>query len=690
MRNAETEIGLRMEKGMLKGPVKILLVEDNVDQREMTLRAFRKKDPGLQIIPVETGPGCLEALAQDRFDVIILDYSLPMMNGIDVLTEIQEGGYAVPVIMVTGQGDEKIAVEAMKRGAYDYIIKSHDYHQNLPPIALKVIDQHRLKRHLEKSAQRAHRLYEISLSLATERKIRALSTALVEGAKELMDAEGALLFLVDAGEGQILQTDLAGVEFEGGIPQGPVSKTGLFGVAYHEKRVLSVDDPGAHPLSAATPGLSVPLRQLLSVPLIREDRILGVLNLINKTEAWGFTSEDQDFLSTLCINAAVAIDNARFLEEVEKRAVTDSLTGLYNHREFQKRLHEEVERASRYRKEFSLIMLDIDHFKSFNDTHGHPVGDAILKEIVKVIQRCVRNVDFPARYGGEEFSIILPETIGIHAAKVAERIRQAIDDNLFTTTTGHRVHLSVSIGVSSFPEDGGRREDLILAADQALYFAKRDGRNRVCRYRDTLKAMIEKDQNKITELLRSPELKTVRDLAAIIDAKTPYTRGHSEGVIEYAVLLAEALHLNAEEKQSLQVASLLHNIGIVSIPETILNKPGPLSAEERKIIQAHPGLAEMLIKGSKSLESVLPAILYHHERYDGNGYPSGLKGEEIPFLARVLGVVEAYHAMISVRPYRPKMSHEEAVEELRKNAGTQFDPTVVKAFAETLEKERPA
>ena len=250
--------------------------------------------------------------------------------------------------------------------------------------------------------------------------------------------------------------------------------------------------------------------------------------------------------------------------------------------------------------------------------------------------------------------------------------------------------LSISIGVASFPENGRRREEWVFSADQALYFAKKDGRNRVCRYCDTLKAAIEKDQNKLTELLRNPEIKTIRNLAAVIDAKSPYTRGHSEGVIEYALLLADALNLGEQEKQSLRLASLLHNIGIVSIPDSILNKPGPLSTEERKIIQAHPGLAQMLIKESHNLDSVLPAILYHHERYDGKGYPNGLKGEEIPFLTRVLGVVEAYHAMISVRPYRPKMSHEEAIQELRKNAGTQFDSGVVQTFLEILDKRKHA
>lgn len=549
----------------------------------------------------------------------------------------------------------------------------------------KVIERHQLKRHLEEATSRAHRLYEVSLSVATERKVTPLADKLVEGAKELVHADAAVLILLDL-EGNRELVSTSGLKIDPEALQGPLSRSGLFGLAYTERKPCLLDRSEEHPLWSATPSHQPFLRQLLSIPFIREGKVSGVLTAVNKEE--GFTQEDVDTLLTLAVHSTLAIENARFLEETERMAVTDGLTGLYNHKEFQKRLVEEVERGTRYGKEFALLMIDIDHFKIFNDTHGHPVGDAILKEIVKITKKCIRTVDVAARYGGEEFAVILPETNAEGAKTVAERIRQSIADSPFQAPGGHLAHLSVSIGISLFPTDASKREELIIAADEALYFAKNAGRNRICPYSETLKSAIEKDRGVLEEILRDPKMKTIRDLAAAIDAKSPYTRGHTEGVIQYALLLADGLNLTSEDKESLQIASLLHNIGTVGIPDTLLNKPGPLSDEEKKIIQAHPGLAQMLIEGSMKLESVLPAVLYHHERYDGQGYPNGLQGEAIPFLARVLGVAEAYHAMISVRSYRPKLSPEEAIDELKRNAGTQFDPHVVEIFINLLKAKR--
>jgi len=551
----------------------------------------------------------------------------------------------------------------------------------------KVFKKIQLNRPLEETALRTRRLYEVSLQVTKQRKVQVLAEVLVEGARQLIRTEGAFVFLIDSEQAVVNFLVSAGIQIDRDIVLGQVRSTGLFGLAYIERQPVSVEAPEQHPLWKTTPVHRPCARQLLSVPLIHREKVGGVLTVINKLDTEAFSTEDMDTLSTLAVYAAVAIDNARFMEEVETIAITDSLTGLYNHREFQKRLMEEIERGKRYGKEFSLLMLDMDHFKVINDTHGHPVGDAVLKETAKIIKKSVRNVDLPARYGGEEFAVILPETSGEQAKKVAERIRKAIDQSSFAIPDGHPVHLSISVGIASFPLDADSREGLIISADEALYFAKERGRNKVCSYHETFKSAIEKNQGKLAELLHDPRMKTIRDLAAAVDAKSPYTRGHTEAVVQYSLQLAEALNLSEGDQRSLQLASLFHNIGMVSIPDTLLNKPGPLSIEEQKIIQAHPSLAQMLIRESAQLEPVLPAILYHHERYDGKGYPNGLEGEEIPFLARVLGVVEAYHAMISIRPYRRKLTPQQAIEELKRNSGHQFDPRVVEAFVKLLKDQ---
>jgi len=609
------------------------------------------------------------------------------MNGLEVLARIRQKGLTVPVIMVTGQGDERIAVEAMKQEAADYIVKTVNYQDALPASVTKVIEKSQLKKKLAEASLRAKKLYEIALSVATERKAEAMADILVNGARSLTGAAAALFFLVAPdGSGTGLMRSV-GIEIDPELFRGPIESLGIFALTYAEQRSVLVEAPDRHPLWPKTPEHRPRMEQCLSVPLIHQGKIGGVLTVMNKEGKTAFVPEDLDSLSTLAVHTAIAIENARFLEEAERLAVTDSLTGLYNHREFQKRLMEELERAQRYGSEFSLLMMDIDHFKEFNDVHGHPVGDAILKEVVKTLRDSIRNVDILSRYGGEEFTLIMPETDGKNGKIVAERIRYAVAEKEFLTRTQHSVHVTISIGVASFPLDAAKREELIVASDEALYFAKNEGRNKVCRYSETLKSAIEKDPAKLTSLLQDPKMKTLRDLATTIDAKSPYTRGHTEAVLEHAVRLAEVMNLREEEKKHLQIASLLHNIGMVSIPDAILNKVGPLSGEERMIIQAHPGLAQMLIKGVNHLESIIPAILYHHERYDGTGYPNKLKGDQIPLLARMLGVVEAYAAMTSVRPYRPRMSHAEALAELRRTAGSQFDPQIVEAFIKSLQTE---
>ncbi|MBI5038684.1 MAG: diguanylate cyclase [Nitrospirae bacterium] len=371
-------------------------------------------------------------------------------------------------------------------------------------------------------------------------------------------------------------------------------------------------------------------------------------------------------------------------EELIKLSTIDGLTGLYNHREFQKRLEEEVNRAYRYGSTLSLLMIDIDNFKKFNDTYGHQAGDTVLKAIGTIILQEIRKSDFAARYGGEEISIILPETASAEAFPFSDRLREIIHNLPITILEKEVVYISVSIGIASFPEDAANRRDLIDAADKALYFAKDKGRNKTIVYSESLRVPPEKEPAEVEDVLEHTEEWIFKDLAGSIEDKLSFQRGRLEPITHAALRIAEALHLNDEEIRDLRIATMLHDIGMANISSRILHKPEPLSAEDWKIIKAHPKMAVNLLGKFFNMQNVLPAILHHHERYDGAGYPSGLKGHEIPLLARIVGVVDAYYAMTSITPYHQRMAQEEAINTLRSHAGAQFDPRIVEVFIKTL------
>ncbi len=421
------------------------------------------------------------------------------------------------------------------------------------------------------------------------------------------------------------------------------------------------------------PELNLEVKDLIAVPLISSDKLSGIMLLTDKLEG-SFDQEDEDMLMNFAFQAFQTIS---MHEEITNLAVTDGLTGINNHRHFQERLSEEVEICKRYNRYLSLLILDVDNFKSFNDTHGHQSGDIVLKSIASIMEDQIRKTDFPARYGGEEFAIIMPETNFNGAKILSGRLRERIAKTPFILPNGEKTRVTVSIGFASIPENAREKTELIEMADKALYFAKEHGRNRSYGFEEGYQRGDESEHFDAEPLV-------IENLAHIVDSRTPYTKGHSVEVAKLAIMIANEIKLEESDIESLRIASILHDIGTIHVPEKLLNKPGELTEEEKKVIKAHPGLAEMVLKKYPLIEEVLPIILYHHERYDGKGYPTGISGDDIPLHARILAIAEAFHAMVSPRPYKDKLTVSEAIEELKAGAGTQFDPQLVESFIKTL------
>ncbi|MCE5195092.1 MAG: diguanylate cyclase [Nitrospiraceae bacterium] len=516
--------------------------------------------------------------------------------------------------------------------------------------------------------------------VTSEMKFDTIIERLLEMTKNLMKAEHCGIFLFEGEKSvfKLFKTTLK--EMEEVSPECiKAMLTSPLGKVISEAQPLRINN-----FKKELPFGHIQIKNVLALPLSAPDKnISALLVAVNRKD--GFTQDDEDTLFSFAFQAFQAL---MMNQEIAKLAVTDGLTGLSNHRTFQEILHLEVEKAKRYNKTLPILMLDIDHFKYFNDTFGHQTGDDVLKTIAKIVKNSIRNVDFAARYGGEEFVVLLPDTGFDGAVTVAERIRNKVNNYHFPEKSDKPQSLTVSIGVAYFPLDAAEAPDIVRKADQALYFAKHQGRNKVCTYQDLLAGAAKEIPEELDEILKDPDLKHIEKIGTAIDSKSNYTKDHSLEVAAYATMLGKKINLDENEIASLKVASMLHDIGNIGIPDHILNKTTPLTNEEKSIIQGHPALAEMVLKRYPHVEDIVPAILYHHERYDGNGYPLGLKGDQIPLLARILSIVEAYQAMLSPRPYRKRMSKNEAIEELKTHSGTQFDPMIANAFIQSLGNDK--
>lgn len=409
------------------------------------------------------------------------------------------------------------------------------------------------------------------------------------------------------------------------------------------------------------------------------------------------------FIANYC---ALFMQNMELLEQTNKYANTDTLTGLYTHRGFQEILSVELKKASENESDLSIIMLDVNNISKINRELGHAKGDEVIKLLAEKVKQNIRSTDKAGRYGGDEIAIILPETSTADAKYLAEYITYCLSC-CFVDDVGP---VKVSVGIATYPECSKDQEKLLILAEQAMYISQAKG------YKEGMSAIIssadynfwdDEALNSFAEVVAKRHsqlgidfgeellhkfnneqivshnhlMELANSLASAIDAKDPYTKGHSTSVSRYSEALARAINLPEDEVQRIKLGALLHDVGKIGIPENVLKKPGKLEGEEWEIMKQHPVIgAEKVLAPNDALRDLIPIVKYHHEHVDGSGYPENLKGENIPLAARIVAVADTFHALISDRPYRKGMSVEKACSILKDGAGKLWDSDLVRQF----------
>ena len=437
------------------------------------------------------------------------------------------------------------------------------------------------------------------------------------------------------------------------------------------------------------------------VPMISVNKCIGVM-LVGQN----ISNINTNLVKFFANYMGMFIHNLQLLEQTSKYANTDNLTSLYNHRGFQEILANELSKASDNNTPLSVVMFDVNNISKINRELGHAKGDEVIKTIAEKIKQNIRANDSAGRYGGDEIAVIMPNTNTKDAKYLAEYITYCLSC-CFVDDVGP---IKVSVGISTYPECTIDQEKLLILAEQAMFISQAKG------YKEGMSAIVSSSDfnfwddmalNSFAEVLAKRHaqiginfeeelvhkfnqeeiinhnhlMEMVTSLAGAIDAKDPYTKGHSTSVSRYSEALARAVNLPENEVERIKIGAMLHDVGKIGIPESVLKKPGKLTDEEWEIMKQHPTIgAEKVLAPNEALRDLIPIVKCHHERLDGKGYPDGLKGNEIPLAARIVSIADAYHALVSDRPYRKGMPIEKACAILKEGAGIQWDSDLVRQF----------
>jgi diguanylate cyclase (GGDEF)-like protein len=360
----------------------------------------------------------------------------------------------------------------------------------------------------------------------------------------------------------------------------------------------------------------------------------------------------------------------------------DALTGLLNHGSTVEILAQLVERARVDRAAggaatIGIALVDIDNFRNLNETHGFPAGDRVLREVSTRLRELVSESTVVGRYGPDEFLVVAPPECAHDVGPAIQRLRDRLVEVSLQFGSSERLPVTMSAGLCTYPTHGAAASELLSAATVALGEAKASGGDAV------RQAGLPEGGRR--ELERR-SFDVLQGLVLAVDTKDRYTKRHSEDVARYALFLADRIGVTPEMRNTLQIAGLLHDVGKIGTPDGILRKPGALNAEETAIVRQHVALGHLIVRDLPDLEGVRAGVRHHHERWDGHGYLDGLAGQEIPLVARILAVGDAFSAMTTDRPYRKALSVEEALRRLIDAADSQLDPALVLTFVEGIEK----
>lgn len=454
-------------------------------------------------------------------------------------------------------------------------------------------------------------------------------------------------------------------------------------------------------------------RSVLCLPLTYGETLLGILNVESRREN-AFPEQEVMIMRTLADLLATALHNAFVFQKMQQQVITDGLTGIKTRRFFLEALQSEWKRASRSGRSFSVVLIDLDKFKEVNDSLGHLEGDLVLARVGHLLEQKCRQTNVVARYGGDEFVILMPETGMEQAQKLSERLRLWIA----TDPMLNERNVTGSFGVANFPLHGATVEDVVRVADAGMYVSKHAGGNRVSTtvklsedenvllQRQHLAAYIEgflrrensgpeqteelvatlKKMCGSTSGLATGEvlIEAIRSLTLAAEAREPNLGSHGENVAHYARIMGRKLGMSEEELSDLVLAAQVHDVGKILLSERLLSKPGLLSDDDFAEMKLHTVIGSRIVELVPGVHSLSDMLKYHHERFDGTGYPFGLKGEQIPLGARIIGLADAYSNMVAERPFAPAREKLAVIRELEAQSGLQFDSTLVRILTAHL------